>query len=76
MRPDFFNITFDATTSAANTSACVSVPIIDDDSLEGDHDFMVSINSTSPTISTGTPTSVTAAILDNEGVEKLACEPH
>ena len=68
MRPDFFNVTFDATTSAANTSACVSVPLIDDDSLEGDHDFMVSIDSTSPMISIGIPASVTVTILDNEGV--------
>jgi hypothetical protein len=66
MRPDFFNITFDATNSSANTSACVSVPIIDDDSLEGDHDFVVAIDSTSPMISTGTTTSVTVTILDNE----------
>ena len=67
MRPDFFNITFDATNSSANTSACVSVPIIDDNSLEGDHDFVVAIDSTSPMISTGTTTSVTVTILDNEG---------
>ena len=68
MRPDFFNVTFDATTSATDTSACISVPLIDDASLEGDHDFMVSIDSTSPMISIGIPASVTVTILDNEGV--------
>ena len=67
MRPVFFNVTFRASPWPF-TLECVSVPIIDDASLEGDHDFVVSINSTSPMISTGTPANVTVTILDNEGM--------
>lgn len=48
-----------------DTSACTSLSIIDDDVLEEDHDFTVSLESTFPPVTIGTPSSVAVTIIDN-----------
>ena len=49
------------------TVACAMVSIIDDDALEGDHSFSVTLTSTVPPITIdNTPVEVT--IMDNEGI--------
>ena len=49
-----------------DTTACAMVSIIDDNALEGDHSFSVTLNSTVPPITIdNTPVEVT--ITDNEG---------
>ena len=40
---------------------------MDDDSLEGVHDFTVEIESTTPQLTIGTPATATVIIKDNEG---------
>ena len=66
MTPDPFSVTFDASLMPS-TSACVSIFTADDDNLEADHNFIVSIDSTTPIITVGTPSSITATLIDNEG---------
>lgn len=68
--PNFFNVTFGAGT-VLDTSACVSIPTIDDNSFEDNHGFTVSIDSTTRNITIGTPSSVIPILLDNEGVFKV-----
>ena len=65
--PDPFSVTFDASLMPS-TSACVSIFTVDDNDLEADHNFIVSIDSTTPSITVGTPSSVTATLIDNEGM--------
>ena len=48
--------------------ACVNVQLVDDDGAEGDHDFTVSIESTSPDVTFGMPTSATVTIGDDDGI--------
>ena len=51
-----------------DTMACAMVSIIDDNALEGDHSFSVTIASTVPLITIdSTPVEVT--IMDNEGTD-------
>ena len=49
--------------------ACVIVQLVDDDGAEGDHDFTVSIESTSPEVTIGMPVPVT--IGDDDGMYVL-----
>ena len=51
------------------TTACASVSIIDDDSLEFDHSFTVSLSSTNPIgVTLSAPTDAAVNIEDNEGI--------
>ena len=55
-----------------DTVACAMVSIIDDDALEGNHSFSVTIASTVPPITIdSTPVEVT--IMDNEGTYVASC---
>ena len=46
---------------------CVTIPTTDDEVLEGEHDFMVMLDSATPDVVTiGTSSSHTATLLDNE----------
>ena len=67
MTPDPFNVTFGVGT-LADTTACVFISTNDDKNFEADHDFTVSIESTTPSITIGVPSSVTATLIDNEGM--------
>ena len=66
-----------------DTTACIDVTIIDDNNLEGDHDFTVDLEGKiTPTLTGGTggfgtPSSTTVTIQDPEGmlsVDRLQCD--
>ena len=44
----------------------VMISTTDDMAAEGDHDFTVAIDSASPSVTLGTPSSVIATILDDD----------
>ena len=46
---------------------CLTIPILDDDALEGDHSFSVSLNPPAPPVTLTTPSSSPVTITDNEG---------
>ena len=51
------------------STACASVSIIDDDSLEFDHGFTVSLSNTNPDgVTLSVPTDAAVNIKDNEGI--------
>ena len=52
------------------TESCAMVSIIDDDDLEGDHEFTVSISTTEPPITIDS-TTIEVTIEDNEGMDVL-----
>ena len=66
MPPDPFMVVFPSGTSM-NTSVYINITIFDDDVLECDHDFTVSINSTSSmgNVTVGMPSSVTVTIQED-----------
>ena len=67
--PVGFNVTFTADGLTGDTTQCTMISTIDDDILEGDHDFTVMVDSASPDVVTvGTPSSATATLLDNESM--------
>ena len=47
------------------------IATMDDSIAEGDEDFMVSITSTSPTVTIGSPSSVSATIIDDDRKSKV-----
>ena len=62
--PDPFNVTFDI----MERSVCTVVNTVDDEALEGDHYFVVSLGSITPSnVVAGTPASVIISLLDNDG---------
>ena len=63
--PSPFTVIFPAGTLMDNTMT-VMISTTDDMAAEGDHDFTVMIDSTSPSVTVGSPSSVTATILDND----------
>ena len=67
--PDPLTVTF-ASGGGVGSTACAPVSIIDDHSLEFDHDFTVSLSSTNPDgVTISIPSSTTAVnINDNEGI--------
>ena len=75
MTPDPFNVIFGAGT-LADTSSCVFISTNDDNNFEADHDFTVSIESTTPSITIGVPSSLTATLIDNEGMSKVLISEH
>ena len=64
MPPDPFMVVFPSGTSM-NTSVYINITIFDDDVLECDHDFTVAIDSTSPMVTVGMPSSVTVTIQED-----------
>jgi len=71
---DPLSITFPAVSSVNGATACANVTIIDDDALEGNHSFTVTVSSLelSPGgvysgLEIGTPSSATINIIDNDG---------
>ena len=54
--------------SANGTEQCAEIEIVDDRTLEGEHNFTVEILSNSPPISTEEPSEATVIILDNDGI--------
>ncbi len=63
--------------STEGMEMCVMIGIIDDNALEGEHNFTVNLSSTSPEISTGVPYEATIVIQDNERKKnELFLGPH
>ena len=52
----------------------VMISTVDDTVVEGDHYFIVSINSTSPPAMIGTSSSMIATIMDNDCKSTLKCK--
>ena len=46
---------------------CLTISIIDDDALEGDHSFSVSLNPPAPPVTLTSPSSSPVTITDNDG---------
>lgn len=64
--PDPFSVTFDIL--LVERTVCTVVNTVDDEALEGDHYFRVSLGSIMPSnVVTGTPSSVNITLLDNDG---------
>ena len=63
--PSPFTVTFSSGTSMDSTMT-VMISTTDDMAAEGDHAFTVAIDSTSLSVTVGSPSSVTATILDND----------
>ena len=65
---DPLTVTF-APGGVVGSTACASVTIIDDDSLEFDHGFTVSLSNTNPDrVTLSVPTDAAVNIKDNEGI--------
>ena len=61
--------------SPNNAQQSVDIGIIDDDALEGDHDFTVRLISTNPSgsnVMIGMQSNTTVTIIDNEGKDSCA----
>ena len=72
--PVGFNVTFAADGLTGDATQCVMISTTDDDVLEGDHNFTVMVDSATPDVVTvGTPSSVTATLLDNDSMFSLHC---
>ena len=71
MPSDPFMVVFPRGT-AGNTTACVPSGVVNDNVLECNHDFTVSIVSTSPMVMVGTPSTVTMTIQDNDDCKYIA----
>ena len=67
--PGVFSITFEIT-ATDNSEVCVNIPTIDDEAIEGDHSFSVSLESSSlaSNVVALSPQPVTAVIYDNESM--------
>ena len=77
IHPPLFSITFD-TDSGNGSVECVDITTIDDEALEGDHDFSIALNSSSQEDNVVLSTqSVTAVINDNDSklrsLESVIC---
>ena len=67
--PDRFEATFLAMSTSNGDTACDNGTIIDDDVLEGEHSFEVTIAATDPQLATISPASAFVTIEDNEGTD-------
>ena len=56
---------FVETSSSGNTFDCVTINIIDDNVIEGNQTFIVSLNERDGIVRTGHPTRTTILIIDN-----------
>ena len=65
---DYDSGPYTVTFSAGQTTATINVPITDDMILEGDEDFMLTINETSlpDGVTRGTPGKATVTIVDDD----------
>ena len=70
---NFFTVTF-GVGSGDGTVETTMISAVEDTAVEGDHDFTVSIQSTSPPATIEASSSVTATIIDNDGKCDLKCE--
>jgi len=61
-----FTVTFASGTAAAGGTMNAMIATVVDSVAEGDEDFMVSIISTSPTVTIGSPSSVPVTIIDDD----------
>ena len=70
---DYTSGPYTVTFAAGQTTATFNVPITDDMILEGDEDFMLTIDSSSlpDGVTRGTPPEATVTIVDNDGKLKL-----
>ena len=66
---DYDSGPYSVTFVTEETSASFDVPITDDDILENDENFKLSINSTSlpKDVTVGDPSDISVTILDNDG---------
>jgi len=53
--------------SMDGTTDCLTISILDDDALEGEHSFNVSLNPPAPPVTLTTPSSSPVTITDNDG---------
>lgn len=60
------NVFFAAGSVNGNTD-CINIAILDDNALEGDHSFTVSLNPPAAPVTLITPSSSPVTITDNEG---------
>ena len=66
--PEGFNVTFAADSLMDNTSQCAMISTTDDDVRKEDLEFTVILDFVTPDVVTvGTPSSVTATVIDNDG---------
>ena len=64
---DYTSGPYTVTFPAGSTTASFNIPINDDDILEGDENFMLTINQTLPTgVTRGTPSEATVTIVDDD----------
>ena len=70
---NIFTVTF-AVGSGDGTVETAMISAVEDTAVEGDHEFTVSIQSTSPQAMLGTSSSVTATIMDDDRKSDLKCE--
>ena len=64
--PTQLNVSF-ASGSMNGDTDCVNITILDDDALEGNHSFTVSLNPPAAPVKLTTPSSSPVTITDNEG---------
>ena len=65
---DYTSGPYTVTFPAGQTTATFNIPITDDMILEGDENFMLTINQTLPDgVTRGTPSEATVTIVDNDG---------
>ena len=64
--PTQLNVFFPSGSTNGNTD-CINISIIDDDALEGDHSFTVSLNPPAAPVTLTTPSSSPVTITDNDG---------
>lgn len=62
--PGPFFVTFDST---SNTQ-CASIPIVDDDLVENEESFSVSLGSANPAVLIGSPSTAIVTIQDSSGL--------
>ena len=60
--------------SGDGTVETAMISAVEDTAVEGDHDFTVSIQSTSPPATIGASSSVTATIMDDDRKSSLRCK--
>ena len=58
---------FFAAGSMTGDTDCLNITILDDDALEGDHSFTVSLNPPAAPVTLTTPSSSPVTITDNDG---------
>ena len=58
---------FFAAGSMTGDTDCLTITILDDDALEGDHSFTVSLNPPAAPVTLTTPSSSPVTITDNDG---------